>query len=105
MVPRRLAPRLLYTRPHRCLNVTVPAPGKIKQQRIGIQEELVLRTRNCVSNVPRRVDAPELQESRVVLDRVSNQLGRFRLTLGLDHNAHLHSIDQKKAYRGEDGEG
>lgn len=41
-------------------------------------------------DVPRRVDAPQLDEPRVVLDRLSHQFGRLRLTFRLDDDAHLH---------------
>lgn len=49
--------------------------GKVQQERFSVEEQFVLRPRHGGCDVPSSVDTPELDKSRVILDRVSHQLG------------------------------
>lgn len=86
---------LLVGVPHGPLDVGVPlSPREVEQKRVRVEKELVVRSRHGGRDVPRCINAPELDETRVVLDRVSHKLGRLRLTLRLDDDAHLGDEDQ-----------
>ena len=96
--PRSTPRRLCLGRfPHARPDVRVPLPPhEVEQEGVGVEEKLVVRPRHGSGDVPRRVNATQLDEPRVVLDRLSHELGGLSLTFRLDHDAHLHKISTEQ---------
>ncbi len=65
--------------------------GDIEQERIGIEQHLVVgtRLRQDGGNVTSRFELTKLEESLVLLDGFTDEFSGFRLTLGLDNDRGL----------------